>query len=122
MIHEFGLQKKIEGMKNLILQDPLGYLDFLNLMQHARLLLTDSGGIQEETTYLGIPCLTMRENTERPITLEIGTNVLVGSDTNTIISKVNAILSGKDKKGICPELWDGHTAERIVEIIERKMI
>ncbi len=121
MIENFNLGPQIEAMKNLRLLEPLGYLDFMKLMHNARLVLTDSGGIQEETTYLGIPCITMRENTERPITVEIGTNVLVGTDTQRIIEEAQKVLDGKAKKGQIPELWDGKAAERIVEIIERTL-
>jgi len=98
--------------------DPLGYLDFLKLMKHCRLVLTDSGGIQEETTVLGIPCLTIRENTERPITIELGTNVLVGTSKKRIVEEGNKILDGKGKKGRVPELWDGRAAARIVRVLE----
>jgi len=117
MIETFGLQQKVEAMKNLMLLEPLGYLDFMKLMHNARLLLTDSGGIQEETTYLGIPCITMRENTERPVTVEVGTNILVGADTERIIKETKNILDGNAKKGQIPELWDGRAAQRIVKII-----
>lgn len=117
MIDQFGLRSKVEKMKNLKLLEPLGYLDFMKLLHNAKLVLTDSGGIQEETTYLGIPCITMRENTERPITVEIGTNVLVGTDTQRIIEEAEKVLDGNPKKGQIPELWDGHAAERIVEIL-----
>jgi len=117
MIDTFGFQPKVKAMKNLILLEPLGYLDFMKLMHNARLLLTDSGGIQEETTYLGIPCITMRENTERPVTVEVGTNILVGSDTQRIIKETKNILDGNGKKGQIPKLWDGKAAERIVNII-----
>ncbi len=117
MITNFGLESKVRANENLILTDPIGYLDFMNLMQNAKLLLTDSGGIQEETTYLGIPCITMRENTERPVTVEKGTNIIVGSDTNRIVSETEKILQGKGKKGEIPELWDGKAAARIVDII-----
>lgn len=119
MIESFGLQSKIHNMKNLLLLDPLGYLDFMNLLHHAKMVLTDSGGIQEETTYLGVPCITMRENTERPITVEMGSNVLVGSDTILIIKEAKNILDGNAKKGQIPPLWDGKAAERIVEILKR---
>ena len=114
MIEQFGLQDRIDSMKNLMLLEPLGYLDFMKLMHHARLLLTDSGGIQEETTYLGVPCITMRENTERPVTVEMGTNILVGADTERIVTETRKILTGKGKKGSIPPLWDGKAAERIV--------
>ena len=111
---EFGLSERLGSRRNLRLVDPLGYLDFLNLYSTARLVLTDSGGIQEETTALGIPCLTLRENTERPITVELGTNVVVGTDTQRIISEAGAILNGHMKDARQPPLWDGHTAERII--------
>jgi UDP-N-acetylglucosamine 2-epimerase (non-hydrolysing) len=98
--------------------DPVGYLDFLKLMKHARIVLTDSGGIQEETTVLGVPCLTLRENTERPITVEIGTNVLTGSDTAVIIEEGRkALAGGTGARGI-PELWDGRASERIASVID----
>ncbi|HED10378.1 MAG TPA: UDP-N-acetylglucosamine 2-epimerase (non-hydrolyzing) [Caldithrix abyssi] len=118
-ISEFGLDEMIASMPNLKLLDPLGYLDFMNLMHNARVLLTDSGGIQEETTYLGIPCITMRENTERPVTMEVGTNVLVGSDTDMIYEEFKKVINGRAKKGSIPPMWDGHAAERIVDIIKK---
>jgi UDP-N-acetylglucosamine 2-epimerase (non-hydrolysing) len=96
---------------------PVGYLDFLCLLSRARLVFTDSGGIQEETTALGIPCLTLRENTERPITVSEGTNQIVGRDPARIIAAARDILSGKHKTGRQPDLWDGHAAERIVKIL-----
>jgi len=96
---------------------PLGYLDFLNLMAHAALVLTDSGGIQEETTILGIPCLTLRSNTERPITITEGTNYLVGSDPEKIVSQSFEILETGGKQGRLPKLWDGQAASRIVRIL-----
>lgn len=97
--------------------DPMSYLPFLSLVASARMVLTDSGGIQEETTVLGIPCLTMRPNTERPITCDIGTNVLVGTDPKRIVREANSILDGHARAGGIPEKWDGHAAERIVEIL-----
>jgi UDP-N-acetylglucosamine 2-epimerase (non-hydrolysing) len=97
--------------------EPLGYLDFLNLMAHAKVVLTDSGGIQEETTVLDIPCITLRDTTERPITLTEGTNVLVHNDPQKIILEVEKILDGNRKRSRCPSIWDGHTAERIVKIL-----
>jgi UDP-N-acetylglucosamine 2-epimerase (non-hydrolysing) len=103
------------------LTPPLSYLEFLNLWASAKLVLTDSGGIQEETTALGIPCLTLRENTERPITIEEGTNVLVGRDPERIVAEVTRIVRGTVKRGRRPELWDGHAAERIVSILEREL-
>ena len=97
--------------------DPLGYLDFLNVMAHAKVVLTDSGGIQEETTVLDIPCITLRDTTERPITLTEGTNVLVHNDPQRIILEVEKVLDGNRKRSRCPAIWDGHTAERIVKIL-----
>jgi UDP-N-acetylglucosamine 2-epimerase (non-hydrolysing) len=101
----------------LRLTEPLGYLDFLALQKNARLVITDSGGIQEETTFLGIPCLTVRENTERPVTVQKGTNVLVGKDMARLLRKTLAVLEGRFKKGAVPDLWDGRAAERIAGII-----
>ena len=121
MLTNFGLDNRISAMKNLVLLDPIGYLDFMKLMHGAKLVLTDSGGIQEETTYLGIPCITLRENTERPVTIDVGTNVLVGSDTELVISEAKKIISGQSKKGQVPDLWDGKAAERIVSIIARNV-
>ena len=117
-IKELGLDQKVKSMKNLILLPPTGYLDFLNLQANCKFVISDSGGIQEETTYLGIPCLTVRENTERPITCEIGTNEIVGTDTQKIIHSAKLIMADKWKKGEIPPLWDGHTAERIVEVLK----
>jgi UDP-N-acetylglucosamine 2-epimerase (non-hydrolysing) len=97
--------------------DPLPYVDFLALQSRATVVITDSGGIQEETTYLGIPCLTLRENTERPITVTKGTNVLVGRDPERLRTELARILAGKGKKGTVPPLWDGHTGERIAALI-----
>ena len=94
---------------------PLSYMDFLNLWKDAVVVLTDSGGLQEETTALGVPCLTLRDNTERPITLDQGTNILVGRDEVCIVREAEAIISGRAKVGRCPQLWDGHSAERIVK-------
>jgi UDP-N-acetylglucosamine 2-epimerase (non-hydrolysing) len=98
--------------------DPVGYLDFVKLMMHARLVLTDSGGIQEETTALGVPCLTIRENTERPITVEIGTNRLVGVSPEKILAEARAVLAGRTNAGRVPELWDGRASGRIVRAID----
>ncbi len=121
MIDTFDLENYVASIENLIITDPIGYLDFMQLMQNARLILTDSGGIQEETTYLGIPCITIRENTERPITVDIGTNVLVGPKVDRIIHETEKIISGNGKKGKIPELWDGNAAERIVRILAEKL-
>jgi UDP-N-acetylglucosamine 2-epimerase (non-hydrolysing) len=103
--------------RGLILCPPLGYLEFLQLESEAALVLTDSGGIQEETTALGVPCLTLRENTERPITVTEGTNTLVGSDPARILAAARQILAGQGKRGRVPPLWDGRAAERIVNIL-----
>jgi UDP-N-acetylglucosamine 2-epimerase (non-hydrolysing) len=103
--------------KALKIIPPIGYLDFVKLMAHARLILTDSGGIQEETTVLGIPCLTIRENTERPITIEIGTNRLVGNDGGRILEEGRRALRGPVGKTRIPDLWDGKASERIVRVI-----
>jgi len=104
------------GASKLKLIDPLGYYDFMNLVIHCKLMLTDSGGLQEETTFLNIPCLTLRPNTERPITITQGTNELV--TVESMAGKVEDVLAGKWKKGTVPELWDGNTAPRIVKILE----
>ncbi|HUI28802.1 MAG TPA: UDP-N-acetylglucosamine 2-epimerase (non-hydrolyzing) [Candidatus Acidoferrales bacterium] len=116
-IEEFGLSSQFAAVKNLVLTDPLGYLDFLNLMMDARIVLTDSGGIQEETTFLNVPCVTLRENTERPITLEVGTNVLTGLSVDEVVNLTNECYSGKWKKSRVPELWDGKAAERIGKVL-----
>lgn len=102
---------------NITFCDPLGYLDFLKVMSDSRFVLTDSGGIQEETTVLGIPCLTIRENTERPVTVSQGTNILVGTKKEKIVQEAEKILNGKTQKSEIPELWDGKAAERIVKIL-----
>ena len=110
----------IEIPEGLKLIEPLGYLDFVKAMRHARIVVTDSGGIQEETTVLGVPCITVRENTERPITVEIGTNVLVGSDPGKIRDEAARILSGPARAHRVPPLWDGKAAERIADILEQQ--
>jgi UDP-N-acetylglucosamine 2-epimerase (non-hydrolysing) len=100
---------------------PLGYIDFLNLMCNSKFVLTDSGGIQEETTVLGIPCLTLRRNTERPVTVRKGTNIIVGSDPHQIVKQANKIINGRSRKGEIPPLWDGKAAQRIVKVILNMM-
>jgi UDP-N-acetylglucosamine 2-epimerase (non-hydrolysing) len=105
------------GAPDLILSEPLGYLDFLGLEQKASVVITDSGGMQEETTYLGVPCLTLRENTERPITVTIGTNTLVGHDYRRLEREVRLVLEGHGKQGQVPPLWDGRTADRIADAL-----
>ena len=118
-IAELGLSARVESIRDLLIVEPLGYLSFLNLMSNASIVLTDSGGIQEETTALGVPCLTLRENTERPITVEMGTNVVVGTDPTKIITMAMAAMNGFAKKlQYRPPLWDGHTSERILNALE----
>ncbi|MDX1735744.1 MAG: UDP-N-acetylglucosamine 2-epimerase, partial [Halioglobus sp.] len=98
---------------------PLGYLEMLGLMRDAAVVLTDSGGIQEETTALGVPCITLRENTERPITVEQGTNTVVGTDPQKIRACYESIIAGDSKAGNVPRLWDGEAARRIVAVVNR---
>ena len=109
-----GLMNQLSAIAQLRVVEPLGYLDFLALVSHSKGVVTDSGGIQEETTYLQVPCLTMRTNTERPITVELGSNELIGEDLERLFAAVDEIQAGTFKRGAIPELWDGHTAERIV--------
>jgi UDP-N-acetylglucosamine 2-epimerase (non-hydrolysing) len=107
-IEQFGI-----NVKKLHLLEPLPYIEFLSLQRRAAVVITDSGGIQEETTYLGVPCLTLRSNTERPVTVNTGTNVLVGQDLGLLKLELSRILAGKGKKGSIPPLWDGHASDRI---------
>ena len=117
-ITELGLSQRVAGMHGLCLIEPLGYVDFLRLSSKARLVLTDSGGLQEETTVLGIPCVTLRETTERPITVEMGTNVVAGTDPQNIIGAAFAALDrSRLENHKVPPLWDGHTAERILDAL-----
>lgn len=116
-IDQFGLSDRVAIAPDLHCIEPQGYLAFLDLMMHAGMVLTDSGGVQEETTILGVPCLTLRENTERPVTVTQGTNVLVGTEPQRIVMTVDAILAGEGKKGGVPELWDGRAAERIIAVL-----
>jgi UDP-N-acetylglucosamine 2-epimerase (non-hydrolysing) len=97
--------------------EPIGYLDFVSLMSKSKLVLTDSGGLQEETTALGVPCLTLRENTERPITVTEGTNTIVGTDKDLIISLSKEVILNGGKSGRIPDLWDGKTAARIADVL-----
>ncbi len=115
----FGLDSCLAGMPHLHRVAPLGYLDMLCLQEQACLVMTDSGGVQEETTVLGIPCLTIRENTERPVTLTEGTNTLVGCSTERIVREALAVVHGAARQGRVPELWDGHAAQRLVGILRR---
>lgn len=106
--------------KNILLIEPLGYLDFLSLVYRGKLVITDSGGIQEETTYLGVPCLTLRSNTERPITISEGTNTLIGDNYELLETMIDKILAKKYKQGNIPKNWDGKSSERIAKIIMKK--
>jgi UDP-N-acetylglucosamine 2-epimerase (non-hydrolysing) len=106
-----------EAGPNLRILDPAPYVEFLALQSKAAVVITDSGGIQEETTFLNVPCLTVRENTERPITVNMGTNTLVGRDIQRLRTELEAVLAGKTKRGHVPPLWDGHAAERIAQVI-----
>ena len=114
---KIGLNGHMDALR---LMDPLPYLDFLGLQTRATVVITDSGGIQEETTYLGVPCLTVRENTERPVTTEIGTNILVGRNIKRLREEVEKIQHGEVKQGQIPSLWDGKASERIAEILVAK--
>jgi UDP-N-acetylglucosamine 2-epimerase (non-hydrolysing) len=117
-LEEFRLMEVAERQSSLILAEPLGYLDFLQLYSNSRLVLTDSGGIQEETTALGIPCLTLRRNTERPVTVTEGTNQIVGNDPEVIKRQAIIAIDEPAQQKRVPELWDGHAASRIVDAIE----
>jgi UDP-N-acetylglucosamine 2-epimerase (non-hydrolysing) len=117
-LEQFGLEERVHKQSWLVLTEPLGYLDFLHLYSNSRLVLTDSGGVQEETTVLGIPCLTLRKNTERPITVTEGTNRIVGSDPAAIKREALAALERPSPAARAPELWDGRAAVRIVDAIE----
>ena len=120
-LEQFGLASRIAAQPALKLVDPIGYLDFLKLMAHARVVLTDSGGIQEETTILGVPCLTLRENTERPVTEEIGTNRIVGQQPDRILAAYREVLANGGAAGRTPPLWDGRAAERIVGLLREAL-
>lgn len=119
-LEQFDLIRSLHH--NILLTEPIGYLDFLFLVKNSTLVLTDSGGIQEETTVLGIPCITIRNSTERPITVEIGSNYLVGNNLTLAFEKMEGVLKGKQKSSNIPELWDGKTAERIVDILMKKLV
>ena len=119
-LDSFGLKDPLENDPNVTLLEPVPYIRFMSLVTGARVVLTDSGGLQEETTYLGIPCLTLRENTERPITCTLGTNELV--DADSLAGRLQAVLDGKWKQGARPPLWDGKTAERAVECLKRRSV
>lgn len=117
-IDAFGLRPVLDAMMNTIVLDPLSYFDMLQVNRNARLALTDSGGLQEETTVFGVPCITLRENTERPVTVQVGTSELAGNDPEKIRDCVDRILAGTWKKGGIPEGWDGKASERIVATME----
>jgi UDP-N-acetylglucosamine 2-epimerase (non-hydrolysing) len=119
---EFGLDRRLNEYGDIRLAEPLGYLDFLQCMANSRFVLTDSGGIQEETTVLGIPCITARENTERPITVTEGTNVVVGRDARKLLEEAHKVLDGGGKQGRVPDLWDGGASVRIVDVLRRELL
>lgn len=116
-IERFGLKGRLEAAPGIRWLPPMGYVDFLALTSQARLIVTDSGGLQEESTALGIPCLTARPNTERPITVDVGTSTLVDNDPARLREAIGAVLDGTYRQGQCPALWDGHAAERIAAIL-----
>jgi len=115
-LEAFGFLNLLESASNITCLGPAGYNDFLCLTSQAKVIVTDSGGLQEESTALGVPCLTMRPNTERPITVTLGTSTLVGSDSEKLKLHLTEVIDGTYKAGECPALWDGHAAERIAEI------
>lgn len=117
MAKSFSLYERIEAIPNIVITGPVGYLDFVALMASSTLALTDSGGLQEETTALGIPCITLRENTERPITVTEGTNTIVGCDPELIKKTAMDVLETGGKSGRIPELWDGKTSQRIADVL-----
>ncbi len=120
-MEQFGLLDQLQAIPNVTMLEPQGYMEFLHLLENAQLIITDSGGIQEETTYLQVPCITFRASTERPVTVELGTNYLLSDlDPKTVDSLVEKVLRGKAKSGTIPPLWDGHAAVRIAEIIGEK--
>lgn len=116
-IKKFGFKQSVAAIKNLKILSPLGYLDFIKLEKYCKFVITDSGGLQEETTYLGKPCITVRDSTERPITAQIGTNEIVGSDMDLLLQHSNSIIKNSWKTGMIPEYWDGNAANRITEFL-----
>ena len=121
MLDKFGLTKVLNSIDHLIITEPLGYLDFMKLVTTAKFILTDSGGIQEESTYLKIPCITLRENTERPVTAELGTNTITGLNEKEVTKYLGQIEKGTYKSGKIPKFWDGNSAERIVKVLLEKI-
>ena len=118
-LREAGLDARLAAPGNVHVVDPIGYLEFLSLMENAAAVVTDSGGIQEETTYLGVPCLTLRDTTERPVTVTLGTNELMPLNADLVAARVDDILAGRFKSGTVPPLWDGHAATRIADVLCR---
>ena len=119
-IESFGLNSQLEASPNIRLAPPLGYLDFLALTSQAKVIVTDSGGLQEESTVLGVPCLTMRANTERPTTVSVGTSTLIGSDFEMLRAEFQKVLAGTYKRGKIPEFWDGQTAGRVLDALRTR--
>lgn len=109
---DLGLSPDGSGLQ---LVEPLGYLEFIALQRDAKVVVTDSGGVQEETTYLGVPCITVRPNTERPVTVEVGTNVLAGDDLGSVLAAIKAALTGRAKRGSVPAFWDGQAGTRLAQ-------
>ena len=116
-LERFGLAERLSASRDIVQLPPLGYLDLLALTSQARVVVTDSGGLQEESTVLGVPCLTARPNTERPITVDVGTSTLVGNDPAKLQRQLHAVLDGTYKHGGRPPLWDGRAAERIAAVL-----
>jgi UDP-N-acetylglucosamine 2-epimerase (non-hydrolysing) len=117
-----GIEELVASAPGIVITEPMGYLDFISLTSTAQLVLTDSGGIQEETTLLGIPCLTLRDSTERPVTVTAGTNRVVGRDAERIVAEAFSVLDGTPPKAHVPELWDGRAGERIIQRLEGQML
>jgi UDP-N-acetylglucosamine 2-epimerase (non-hydrolysing) len=118
-LQSFGLMDRVKANKRLLLTDPLDYFAFQKLTSDCKFVITDSGGIQEETTFRRVPCLTLRPNTERPSTVSIGTNELVPFEIEKVQKKIKEIIEGSYKKGAVPPLWDGHSTERILEVCKK---
>ena len=117
MVDIFGLLERMESNSGFLITEPLGYLDFISLLNQSSVVITDSGGLQEETSFLGIPCLTIRDSTERPITVEKGSNTIVGTQTESIIQAFEGTWATKEKLEVDIPFWDGKTAERIADIL-----